>query len=103
MKIAQEIGNRFGEGTLTVGLTNHWVTIKKPLSIMKNGKLHKIGDRHKKSVIVTIRVSEGTEKEKPMEVSVVLTPHWVTRKAIEYEKKFFKIAHEISVRTGKSL
>ena len=39
LKIAIEIGDRDGEGEpmeVSVMLTSHWVTIEKPLSIMKN-------------------------------------------------------------------
>ena len=39
LKIAKEIGDRAGEGRAYGNLGNaysHWVTIKKPLSIMKN-------------------------------------------------------------------
>ena len=40
LKIAKEIGDRAGEGgaygNIGNSCTSHWVTIKKPLSIMKN-------------------------------------------------------------------
>ena len=48
---------------ISVLLTRHWVTIKKPLSIKKN-----IRKLQKKSVI-------EPERDEPMEISVLLATH----------------------------
>ena len=58
----------------------YWVTIEKPLSIMKNSwKLQQ------KSVI-------GAGKEEAMEISVLLTSHWVTiRKPFSIMKNSWKL------------
>ena len=51
---------------ISVILTSHWVTIEKPLSIMKN--VWKIAEE------IGDRAGEG----RAMEISVMLTSHWVT-------------------------
>ena len=77
---------------ISVMFTTHWVTVEKPLSIIKN--FQKL---QKKSVI-------GPEKEQPMEISVMFTTHWVTvEKPLSIMKKMLKIVQEIGHRFGEGV
>ena len=75
---------------ISVMPTSHWVTIEKPLSIMKN-----VWKLQKKSVI-------GPEKEEPNgNLGNAYQSLGDYRKAIEYHEKRLKIAKEIGDRAGE--
>ena len=88
LKIAIEIGDRAGEGS---AYGNLGIAYRSLGDYRKSIEYH---ERHlqKKSVI-------RVEKEKPVEISVMLTSHWVIiEKAVSIIKKLLKIA--VGDRTG---
>ena len=71
LKIATEIGDRGGEGGAYGSLGNAYQSL---------GDYRKAIEYHEKHLKIATEMVIGAEKEEPMEVSVMLTSHWVTIK-----------------------
>ena len=69
LKIAIEIGDRAGEGGAYGNLGNAFYSL---------GDFRKAIEYHEKHLKIAIESVIGPEKEEPMEISVMLTSHWVT-------------------------
>ena len=69
LKIAMESGDRDGEGGAYGSLSNAYQSM---------GDYRKAIEYHEKRLKLQWKVVIGTEKEEPMEVSVMLTRQWVT-------------------------
>ena len=69
MKIAIEIGDRAGEGGAYGDLGNAYTSV---------GDFWKAIEYHEKHLKIALEIGDRAEKEEPMEISVMLTGHWVT-------------------------
>ena len=68
-KIAKEIGDRGGEGAAYRNLGNCYQSL---------GDSRKSIACHEKHLKTPIEIGDRVEKEQPMEISVIVTSHWVT-------------------------
>ena len=69
MKIAKEIGDPAGEGRAYGNIGNAYQSL---------GDYRKAIDYHKKRLKIAKEIGDRPEREEPMEISVMLTSHWVT-------------------------
>ena len=69
LKIVIEIGDRDVKGSTYKNLGNTYQSL---------GDYRKAIEYHEKHLKIASKLVIGAEKEKPMEISVMLTSHWVT-------------------------
>ena len=83
MKISIEIGDRAGEGAAYGNLGNAYQSL---------GDYRKGIEYHEKLLKILIEIGDRPEKEQHMEISVMLTGHWVTiEKPLSIMKNFPKL------------
>ena len=83
MKIAIEIGDRAGEGAAYGHLGNAYRSL---------GDHRKAIEYHEKDLKISIEIGDRPEEEQHMEISVMLTGHWVTiEKPLSIMKNFPKL------------